>query len=55
MVRNKKINVLLYDEYFLLPCPLSPGCRAAETIGCRVHGITLSKEQKALAEAKVQY
>eukprot|EP00752_Nemacystus_decipiens_P004454 g4067.t1 len=27
--------------------------RAAETIGCRVHGITLSKEQKALAEEKV--
>ena len=28
-------------------------CRAAETIGCRVHGITLSKEQMALAEEKV--
>ncbi|CAN0440695.1 unnamed protein product, partial [Hapterophycus canaliculatus] len=27
--------------------------RAAETIGCRVHGITLSKEQMALAEEKV--
>lgn len=27
--------------------------RAAETVGCRVHGITLSKEQKALAEEKV--
>lgn len=29
--------------------------RAAETIGCRVHGITLSKEQKALAEEKVGF
>lgn len=29
-------------------------CRAAETIGCRVHGITLSKEQMALAEEKVR-
>lgn len=29
-------------------------CRAAETIGCRVHGITLSKEQMALAEEKVK-
>ena len=28
--------------------------RAAETIGCRVHGVTLSKEQKAYAEAKVR-
>uniref|UniRef100_A0A7S2XUH5 Amine oxidase domain-containing protein n=1 Tax=Fibrocapsa japonica TaxID=94617 RepID=A0A7S2XUH5_9STRA len=28
--------------------------RAAETIGCRVHGITLSKEQKALAEERVK-
>lgn len=28
--------------------------RAAETIGCRVHGITLSKEQMALAEEKVK-
>ncbi|CAN0020776.1 unnamed protein product [Ectocarpus sp. 4 AP-2014] len=27
--------------------------RAAETVGCRVHGITLSKEQMALAEEKV--
>lgn len=42
-----------------LSCPsLSPdlprlSLRAAETIGCRVHGITLSKEQKALAEEKV--
>lgn len=29
-------------------------CRAAETIGCRVHGITLSKEQMALAQEKVR-
>ncbi|CAM9345742.1 unnamed protein product [Discosporangium mesarthrocarpum] len=28
--------------------------RAAETVGCKVHGITLSKEQKALAEQKVR-
>jgi len=28
--------------------------RAAETIGCKVVGITLSKEQKALAEEKVR-
>ena len=28
--------------------------RAAMTVGCRVHGITLSKEQKALAEERVR-
>jgi cyclopropane-fatty-acyl-phospholipid synthase len=27
--------------------------RAAQTVGCRVWGITLSKEQKALAEERV--
>lgn len=36
----------------ILPHP-TRSYRAAETIGCRVHGITLSKEQKALAEEKV--
>lgn len=36
------------------PAPCVLRRRAAETIGCRVHGITLSKEQKALAEEKVQ-
>lgn len=37
------------------PSPLVFSDRAAETVGCRVHGITLSKEQKALAEEKVPY
>ena len=48
--------VLSWCTFSFLRAPVCPalGFRAAETIGCRVHGITLSKEQMALAEEKVR-